>query len=158
VVPINTTTYPQEAFDRLWDKLQGADYAFEDSTRGDKVRFVQNMLAPATYNFELPDQAFGQLVNAYPGSNAAIHFVTLDAVPTTHLVGAAGEIFGFAFDQLGVHRLTAYIPEFNQRVTRMASLLRMKFEGSMRSTFLYHEEYWDLHIYGLLDGEWKRRN
>jgi hypothetical protein len=116
------------------------------------------MLQPGTYNFELPDLAFGQLVNAYPGSNAAIHFITLDTVPTTQLVSAAGEMFAFGFDQLGIHRLTAYIPEFNQRVTRMASLLRMKFEGSMRSAFLYRGDHWDLHIYGLLDGEWKRRN
>lgn len=158
VIPINTDTYPQESFDKLWEEVSKADYAFEDTTRGNKLLFIENMLKPGTYNFEIPGEAFGQLTNAGPGTNAMIHFVTMGTNPTSHLVDAATEIFRFGFDKISVHRITAFIPSFNQRVIRMAALLRMKFEGQLRKTFLYEESWWDVHIYGLLESEWRRRD
>lgn len=157
LLPINTDTYPDGAFQELWDKVSKADYAFEDTTRGDMNRFVQNMLLPGTYNFEIPGEIFAQLVNAYQGSNASIHFVSLSTGPTAPLIDASQELLKFAFDVLDIHRITAYIPSFNQKVIRLATLIKMKFEGQMRKAFLYNEEWWDLHIYGLLEHEWKRR-
>lgn len=157
LLPINTDTFPESAFNNLWQRVSQADYAFEDSTRGDMVLFAANMLTPGTYNFEIPGEIFVQLVNAGKGSNAVVHFLTLSVGPTAPLIDAASELFAFAFDKIGVHRVTAYIPSFNQKVTRMATLVRMKFEGQMRRAFLYNGEWWDLHIYGLLHSEWQRR-
>ena len=157
LVPINVDTFPEERFNALWERVSKADYAFEDTTRDDKVRFVQGMLVPGTYNFEIPDEIFAQLVGAGKDSNAMIHFTSLSTGPTSPLIDAASELFRFAFDDIGVHRITAYIPSFNQKVIRMATLVRMKFEGQMRKAYLYNEEWWDIHIYGLLEHEWKRR-
>lgn len=157
IVPINIDTYPEEAVDALWERVWDADYAFEDTTRGDKTAFARTMIQPGTYNFEIPGEAFGQLMNCTPGSNAFIHFIVLSKGPTTPLIDAASEMFDFAFTKVGCHRVTATIPGFNQKVIRMASLIRMKFEGQMRKAFLYNGSWWDLHIYGLLDHEWKGR-
>jgi hypothetical protein len=157
LLPINTDLYPEEEFNTLWESVSKADYAFEDSTRGDKVRFAAGMLEPGTYNFEIPGEIFAQLQNAYPRSNATIHFITLNVGPTAPMIDAASEMFAFAFTKVGVHRITAFIPSFNQKVIRMASLVKMRFEGQMRRTFQYYNEWWDLQIFGLLDSEWKRR-
>lgn len=155
--PINVDVYPEEEFNKLWECVSKADYAFEDTTRGNRELFAAGMLVAGTYNFEIPGEAFGQLTNAGPGSNAQIHFVTLAVNPTGMLVDAADDMFRFAFDKLGVHRISAMIPSFNHKVVRMASLAKMKFEGQIRSSFLYNSEWWDIQMYGLLEHEWKRR-
>lgn len=157
LLPINTDTYPEEAFQLLWEAVSKADYAFEDTTRGNKVAFIQGMLTPGTYNFEIPGEIFAQLTLAGKDTNSMIHFITLSVGPTAPLIDAAYELLRFAFDVIEVHRISAYIPAFNQKVIRLSTLLKMKFEGQMRKAFLYNEEWWDLHLYGLLDNEWKRR-
>lgn len=157
LVPINTDKITEEQFDALWEKVSKADYAFEDMLRGNRAAFAASMLVPNTYNFEIPGVVFAQLTNAFENSNAGIHFITLSEERTNILVNSASELFYFAFEVLKVHRITAFVPAFNQRVTRMATLSRMKFEGQLRKAFLYEKEWWDLQIYGLLDIEWARR-
>lgn len=157
LLPINKDTYPGELFDELWEKVSLADYAFEDPFKGDKASFAANMLAEGTYNFEIPNEVFAQLTIAGPGTNAMVHFISLNNGPTSPLVEASSEMFWFAFEQIKVQRISAFIPEFNKKVQRLALLLRMKFEGDMRKAFLYQGEYWDLVIYGLLSNEYKRR-
>lgn len=158
LLPINTDNYPEEEFYKLWEGIQGADYAFEDSTRGRMDLFLKGMLTLGTYNFEIPGEVFAQLTNAYPGSNASIHFISLIVGPTAPMIDAASEIFSYAFTKVGVHRVTAFIPSFNHKVVRMAGLMKMRFEGQMRKTFQYNEQWWDLEIHGLLENEWKRRD
>lgn len=158
LLPINKETYPIALFDELWEKIHKADYAFDDSSKEDKELFAINMCAPGTYNFEIPGEVFAQLTFAAPGSNAYIHFISLSVGPTAPLKEAAAELFWFAFEKIEVQRVTGYIPEFNKKVIRMATLMMMKFEGVMRKAFLYNKEYWDVHLYGLLVTEYKRRD
>lgn len=157
LLPINKDTYPEELFNELWERVSQADYAFEDPFVGDKVAFAASMLAEGTYNFEIPGEIFAQLTLAGPGTTAMIHFTSLSQGPTTPLIEAAAEMFWFAFEQVKVQRISAFIPEFNKKAQRLVSLLRMKFEGDMRKAFLYKGEYWDINIYGLLSSEYKRR-
>lgn len=158
LLPINTDNYPEAEFYALWEKVSKADYAFEDTTRGDMAAFLRGVLTPGTYNFEIPGEVFAQVTNAFPGSNAGIHFVSLDVGPTAPMIDAAAEVFGFAFNKIGVHRITAYIPSFNHKTIRMAGLMMMRFEGQLRKAFLYNQEWWDMEIHGLLEHEWKRRD
>jgi hypothetical protein len=158
LLPLNKDTLPIELFDQMWERIEKADYAFEDFFKGSKEAFVAGMLAGGTYNFEIPGEIFCQLTFAGQGTNAMLHFITLSTGPTAPLVEASSELFWFAFEQIGVQRITAYIPSFNQKVIRLATLMRMKFEGVMRKAFLYNKEYWDIHIYGLLATEYKRRD
>jgi hypothetical protein len=157
LLPVNKDNYPVVAFEELWDRVKEAEYAFEDTTRGKKDLFLLSMLLDGVYNFEIPGQVFVQLTNAGPGTNAMLHFTSLATGPTAPLTEAAAEVFWFAFVKLGVQRITGYIPEFNKKVIRMATLMKMKFEGDMRKAFLYNSEYWDIHIYGILASEYKRR-
>jgi hypothetical protein len=157
LLPINTDNIPLEVFEELWTGVEKCDMAFDDLTRGDKAGFAARMLVPGTYNFEIPGEIFAQLVNAFPGSNCFIHFISLSVGPTAPLIDAAAEMFSFAFNKIGVHRISADIPSFNQKVIRMATLLRMKFEGQIRKAFRYNDDWWDLHLYGLLEHEWQRR-
>lgn len=157
LLPINKETYPEECFLELWEGVERAEYAADDHGKGDQQLFAINMLVPGTYNFEIPGQAFVQLVAAAPDSNAIVHFLSLTIGPTGPLMEAANELLWFAFEKIGVHRVTAFIPMFNKKTIRLATILRMKFEGDMRKAFLYNKEYWDLQIYGLLASEYKRR-
>jgi RimJ/RimL family protein N-acetyltransferase len=157
LLPINRETMPEELFLEMWERIKLADYAFEDSAKEDLVAFIRGVLAEGTYSFEIPDELFCQIVNADRDRNAVVHFITLHTGPTSPMLDAAAELFGFAFDQIGVQRITAFIPSFNQKTIRLASLMRMKFEGQMRKAFLYNTDWWDIHIYGLLKHEWQRR-
>jgi hypothetical protein len=155
-VPINRDNYTEDQWEDLWQNVLNADYAFEDTTRGDKAFFFRTIISPGTYNFEIPGKAFAQITNAGEGSCALFHFMVFDEIPTSQLVNAGREIFEFAFRHLKIHRLTATVPSFNQRVQRMASLLHMKFEGSMRQAFQYQGSWWNIEIYSLLEGEWAK--
>lgn len=157
VKPINRDKIEMWEFEQLWERVRSADYAFEDTTRNSKERFAASMIEANTYNFELPEKAFIQLANCFPLSNAVIHFVTYQSVHVGQLIDAASEVFGFAFDKVGVHRLTAYIPDFNGKAKRLAPLMRMKFEGQMRKSFLYESKWYDIEIFGLLDVDWQKR-
>jgi RimJ/RimL family protein N-acetyltransferase len=158
VVPINVDTYPHSEFDVLWQRVSTADYAFEDTVRGDKQWFIKSMLEQGTFNFEIPNVAFIQLSRAGPGSNAHLHLVTYGNGPAGPLFTAARELFVFAFDTIKVHRLNAWIPSFNYKALRVAGILRMKFEGQMRRAFLYQEQWWDIVMYGLVEDEWRHSN
>lgn len=134
-----------------------ADYAADDNLRGDKELFATSMLIPGTYNFEIPGHAFVQLKMAAPNSNAEVHFLSLAKGPTAPMLEATTELFWFAFEKVKVHRISAFIPSFNGKTIRLATIMRMKFEGSLRKAFLYNKEYYNLEIYGLLASEYKRK-
>jgi RimJ/RimL family protein N-acetyltransferase len=152
--PINVNTCSLEQFEQLWDRVRAADYAFEDSLRGSKEWFAASMLEAGTFNFELPQVAFVQLTNAAPNLNAHIHFITYGHTPAGPLLDAARELLTFAFEQVGVHRVQAWVPSFNHKAIRMAGMLHMRFEGQLRRAFLYETQWYDLVMYGIISDEW----
>jgi RimJ/RimL family protein N-acetyltransferase len=61
-----------------------------------------------------------------------------------------GEVFRYPFEQLGVHRITALIPESNSVSESFTKRMGFSFEGSIREILAGDE---DLLIYGMLRSE-----
>ncbi|HXH22493.1 MAG TPA: GNAT family protein [Dehalococcoidia bacterium] len=68
---------------------------------------------------------------------------------------AARRLVEFAFRDLGVHRLWAYVLVENEPSWRVLERLGFRREGHLRENEWMQGRYWDTYIYGLLAGQWK---
>lgn len=142
----------------LWKKVSTQDYAFDDNTRGDPQAFVLNLVAPASHHFLVNDAAWVVLRNVWKDSDANIHFAVWDRnFSFKDIVEAGRQILEWGFKEKGVHRVSGYIPKFNKLAERFASQMGFKYEGTLRKTLKWHEEFHDVDIYGLLEKEFERR-
>ncbi|SDR26052.1 GNAT family N-acetyltransferase [Natronobacterium texcoconense] len=68
---------------------------------------------------------------------------------------AAELVVGYAFDQLGLHRIRAHVFEFNDASQRLLESIGFTREGTERESQFIDGEYWDTYWYGLLEDEWR---
>ncbi|WP_226040193.1 GNAT family protein [Natrinema sp. DC36] len=68
---------------------------------------------------------------------------------------AAERIVQYAFDQLGLHRITAHVFEFNEPSQRLLESLEFTREGVHRDAEFVDGEHQDVYWYGLLEDEWR---
>lgn len=154
--PIDIADYPKERFQRLWDNLSTQDYAFDDASRGDWQIFIAQFLLPNNLFFEIGDlQGLVMAASIVQQVNANLHFSVWGDVKVTELNRAAKQLAAWLFDTYGLRRLTAFIPQSNDKAKRMAVLLGMKYEGNLREGFLTHGKYEDILFYGLLQSEFE---
>lgn len=158
VKQLDPKTMPGEEMNALWRKVSTQDYAFDDSTRGNPQSFVLTLVEPTTYHFLVNDSAWVMLRNAYPNSDCAIHFVLWDrAFPFRDIIEAGRQILEWAYKEKQVNRITGFIPAFNPLAKRFATMMGFKYEGTMRKSIKWKEEFYDVDIYGLLAKEFERR-
>jgi [ribosomal protein S5]-alanine N-acetyltransferase len=69
---------------------------------------------------------------------------------------AAGLLLRFAFERLGLHRVSATAHPNNARSHRVLAKLGMKREGLMRDHMFAHGIWRDSILYAVLEDEWKR--
>jgi RimJ/RimL family protein N-acetyltransferase len=67
-------------------------------------------------------------------------------------------VVGYAFDQLGLRRLSARVIAFNEPSVRLLERVGFVREGTRRETAFVDGEYHDTHWYGLLEAEWRERS
>lgn len=68
---------------------------------------------------------------------------------------AAGLLLGYAFDELGLHRVSARVCEANEASQRVLEKLDFTREGVTRDGGLLDGDHVDVYKYGLLEGEWR---
>lgn len=142
----------------LWRKVSTQDYSFDDNTRGDPRAFVLNLVAPASYHFLVNDSAYVVVRNVFRDSDASIHFVLWDRSFSFHNIIEAGrQVLEWLFKEQHVHRVSGFIPKFNTLATRFASQMGFKYEGTLRKSLKFHDEFHDVDIYGILEKEFERR-
>jgi hypothetical protein len=157
--PINPQKYPPERLQWLWERLQTQDYAFDDFSRNDPVLFALSLNDTGSMHFEVDDSAYIVLRGLRYSDNPNIHFCVWDKkMPFREILSCGREILSFAFTHLGVARITAPVPEYNERAIKFATLLGFRFEGLLRGAILYKEKHHNVHLYGLLRKEWEARS
>ncbi|QSG02616.1 GNAT family N-acetyltransferase [Natranaeroarchaeum sulfidigenes] len=81
--------------------------------------------------------------------------------PEHHRMGygsdAASRIIEYGFQQLGLHRIEARVFEFNDASQALLESVGFVEEGVHRDAEFIDGVYQDVHWYGLLEGEWRKR-
>jgi hypothetical protein len=154
---IDPMTWSPERVQWLWQQTLKEDYACDDIGAGNPELFISNLFLGNTRHYEFGDDAYIALLNIIPRINADIHFamwgdVSIPTIVDCHTI-LAEEMFG----ELEVNRLTAYIPSFNKKMLRFATILGYRYEGEIRQIFLKNGTYHNLYVYGLLKSEFVRR-
>lgn len=143
----------QDKIEWLWDRVKEQSYAFDDLTKGNSQSFLLALFRPDSRHWYC-DSGMASITDIQPQMNANLHFMLWDRMyPTLQLLLDANQVMGEAFDEFSLSRITATIPSFNVPAARLANLLGMKYEGSMREAFLHEGKYHDTFIYGILRRE-----
>jgi len=151
---IEPNVYPKERVQALWDHLKNEEYAFDDTTRGDSLGFITQILLPSNLHFELGDMEGLVVVNSLqPRVNGILHFAVWGDLSVTKLNSAAKSLADWLFSTYSLNRLTACIPQSNDKAKRMAVLLGMKYEGTIREAFLSNGVYQNVLFFGVLRSE-----
>ena len=69
---------------------------------------------------------------------------------------AAREIVRFGFEELNLHRISAYCVNENVGSARVLEKVGMRCEGCLREKEHYKGKWWDHRLFAILDHEWKR--
>lgn len=154
--PLTLTPESKDAVQRIWDKLQTQDYAFDDLTRGDSHVFLANLFMPGTEHFLVGEAGYAIASGIVPSTNCVLHFALWDKIPTSELLAAGRELIDYVLAKYQLNRVTAMIPAYNTQATRLAVLLGFRFEGDMRQAILYKGKYHNVGVYGLLRAEFGR--
>lgn len=137
----------------LWEKVRTQDYFFDDTFRGNHIPFLQQLFQPDSEHF-YNESGMVSIVNIQEKVNANIHFLLWDRkYSPKEIIREGREVLSQAFEKYSLNRITATIPSPNKGAIRLAVLLGMKFEGTIRECFLYEGKYYDFHIYGVLRRE-----
>ena len=152
---VEPNVYPKEKVQALWDHLKNEEYAFDDLTKDDSLSFVTQLLLPNNLHFEVGNMEGLVVVNLTPKVNGTLHFAIWGDLSVTRLNSAAKSLASWLFDNYGLNRLTACIPQSNDKAKRMAILLGMKYEGTMREAFLSNGVYLNVLFYGVLRSEFE---
>lgn len=100
-------------------------------------------------------QGLAMAASIVPKTSAILHFAIWNHISPLVLNKAAHSLAGWLFDQFELNRLSAFIPQPNDKAKRMAALLGMRYEGTIREAFLSHGKYLNVHAYGLLRSEFE---
>lgn len=141
----------------LWNHISTQEYAFDDLTRGNSQFWINKFGRPDCEHFEFGDEGYVLVAGITPKVNAEIHFVTWGKPAINQVLSAAKELIAYLFKKYDLNRITALCPNNNQQAIRFAVMLRFKFEGEIRKCFLFHGQYYNMSVYGLLREEFEKR-
>jgi len=70
---------------------------------------------------------------------------------------AAGAMLGFAFSELGVHRVVAFCNALNTASYRVMEKLGMQRDGLLRQSLWWNGQWVDECVYAILERDWKQQ-
>lgn len=156
VTPVDPNAFSDETTNWLWNKVRTQDYAFDDLSRDNPTAFCLALLAPQTAHFFVKDQGQSYVgwclvKGLYKYSNPDIHFCLWDDnFNALQAKNAAKEIIDWTFKTWDVNRITAMVPEYNDKAKRLATLLRFQHEGRMKEAIMYYGKWRSVDMFGLL--------
>lgn len=154
---IDPLTYAPDRAMWLWSQTLKEDYAVDDIGAANCEIFVRSMFAENSRHYEFGDDAYIAILNIIPRINADMHFAVWGDVSIPTIVDCHSVLADEMYNEFMVNRLTAYIPSFNKKMLRFASILGYRYEGEIRQIFLKNGTYHNLQVYGLLKSEYARR-
>ena len=154
---IDPARYDPTRLQWIWEQVVKEDYASDDISVGNFEVFISNLFMGNARHYEYGDEAYIVLLNIIARCNADIHFAVWGEMSMQEVAGCHDVLADEMFNGLEVNRFTAYVPAFNKKMTRLATILGYRYEGEIRQIFLKNGTYHNLYVYGLLKSEWLRR-
>lgn len=65
------------------------------------------------------------------------------------------ELLNVAFGELGLHRADLRVYDFNTAAIRCYEKAGLRLEGTLREARRFEQEYWNIHVMGILEEEWR---
>lgn len=147
----------QDKIEWLWERVKDQDYYWDDLSRGNHMALLSLLFDSSSEHF-YNESGMVSITSIQSNINANIHFMLWDMkYPVKKILGEARDIFRDLFSRYSLSRITATIPAINKGAVRLAVLLGMKFEGTMREAFLYKGQYYDIYIYAILKREFEEK-
>lgn len=141
----------------LWEHLKTQDYAFDDFIRGNHLAWLALLFDPTSEHYEFGDEGYLVVRSIIPKLDAHIHFAVWGKRPLGDIIAAGKEIMTDVFQRHHLNRITAMVPVNNKQATRFATLMGFKYEGELRKAFLWHGQYYNVALYGLLHDEFFKK-
>jgi RimJ/RimL family protein N-acetyltransferase len=92
------------------------------------------------------------------GGSANIHFIVWDRNYSLAVdKEPAYELVDWLFYEVGVHRISGPIPDYNRLAPRFAYSMGMKYEGELQEAILWHGKYYNVKMFGLLEPWYAKR-
>lgn len=154
LTPIDVDAYTREQAEKLWAKVKDQELAFDDYTRGRGDIFAARLCALDSLAFDLPE-GLALVERIVPKLSADVHFYLWQNVGEQQVVERGRDVVRHMFEKVGIHRLSAYIPAFHQVAQRIARRIGFKYEGAIREQVLVNGKYHDVHVWGLLEQEYR---
>ncbi len=146
-------------------------YAWNDRTEQDVREFVQKFIDAqreeprVKFSFAITLKANGQLIGncnirkRRPEERVAEigYEIAPDYWGNGYATEAARAILAFGFDEMKLHRLTAWCIAENAASAHVLEKLGMQLEGQLRDQEWIKGRWWDTLLYGILDHEWIKR-
>jgi hypothetical protein len=154
LTPIDIQNYSREQAEKLWLNVKDQELAFDDYTRDRGDIFAARLCAIDTMAFEVPE-GLAMVTNIVPKLSAEIHFYLWANYPEQQIVDRGRDVVRYMFEEVAIHRLSAFIPVFHRVAQRIATRIGFKYEGAIREQFLTKGKYHDVNVYGLLQQEYR---
>lgn len=138
-----------EEVEELWSKVKDVEEAFDDRVRNRPDIFVGSFFA-GTHYMRLDRYGVASASNVLVGGDANVHFTIWDQSCPFDAIRACKEALVEAFNRFELVRATTIIPEHNVRAIRACKLLGFDEEGKLRKANLFHGQWYDSIILGIL--------
>lgn len=157
LIKIEPKTADPEHIQWLWEQVMKEDYATDDIGAATPELFISNLFLGNSTHWEYEGSAYIAALNIIDRVNADLHFAVWGDVPLKEVSECHAIICDELFEQHDLNRITAYVPAFNKKMLRFATILGYKYEGEIREIFLKNGTYFNMFVYGLLKKDYVRR-
>jgi hypothetical protein len=136
----------------LWNKMQQADYSFDDRMRNRPDLFVVSLFN-GTHFLNLDDIGLVTLTGLVPGSDVVVHTTIWGKQDSRRVLSLFHNALELIFKEFGLVRITTIAADYHPQGIRLAKLMGFTEEGRMRKAILFKNVWYDAIIYGILREE-----
>ncbi|MDE1919044.1 MAG: GNAT family N-acetyltransferase, partial [Sphingomonadales bacterium] len=145
VTPLNTQAMSPEEIELWWQIAQTQEYMFTDFERGNREGWIARFLDMRHLHFDIGGDGYCIVLNAWCCDSPEVHFCIWNAQRPQQTLKASEQVLNFVFGEMGAQRIGTFIPDTNKPSIKLATLLGFKFEGCIRSAYLYFGKRYDMH-------------
>jgi hypothetical protein len=145
-----------ERMRELYEHIYAEDYSGDDIGKASPEVFIRQLFTQGSEHFTYGDTMYVSAINIIPEINADVHFCTWGEVTVQQVMQVEKEFLGYLFDAYRLHRVTAFVPAFNKKAIRFATLTGFRYEGELREIFRLKDHFYNMQVYGILRAEFHR--
>lgn len=152
---LNPKEMTREEANALWDRIKTQKQCFDDFSLGRADVFAERLTSPQTAAY-ICEYGLITVENITPLLNGFLHCFVFEKRGYTEIADIGRTVLADVFARFDLHRISAMIPASNAFAARAASDIGLRYEGTVRESWLSGGEFHDVHIYGVLRSEFEK--